>query len=496
MAIGGPNKLVKIYATKDGKLLHSIKKHTDWVTAIAFSPDGKLLATADRGGGIIVWESDKGKEYVTLPGHKVAVTGVAFMMGVVASASEDGAIKLWDVKEGKEIKSWAAHPGGVESVDFTPDGRLVSSGRDKTAKVWDQTGKQIMASQPFSDIALRAEIAGERVVAGDWTGTVRVWNLADKKMVGKAGVPIHAFFGRTSHLGDQETIADNEKALPTLQQQLSAAEAKQKAEQAATLVKKGQLETALNAVKAEPQAAEKALADAKARLAVAQTADAAAKVAADTAQKAAAAKQAANAPVAELEAVSKESAAKTAAHAEAQKQIAVVRTEITQLDARLSQVRKDQPARVAAAEKALKDEVTLAATLQAGRTAPAAQVVKAKLPPRIWLLPSSLRRERTSRGGSSRRFSKPPTTRGLLWKKRAKSSEDLLQAGGEGRSAAVVDRARATSDDAELERPLMEESAIQPRRESHSEPANAVTAENPPWLSRALRCVCMCVCAC
>ncbi len=63
VALGGPNKLVKIYATKDGKLRASIKKHTDWVTAIAFSPDGKYLASADRNGGIEIWEGATGKEF-------------------------------------------------------------------------------------------------------------------------------------------------------------------------------------------------------------------------------------------------------------------------------------------------------------------------------------------------------------------------------------------------------------------------------------------------
>jgi len=170
VALGGPTKLLKIYSTKDGKLEFSIKKHTDWITAVAFSPDGKFLASADRNGGIVVWEGASGKEYITLPGHKVGVTALAFMPGVLASASEDGSIILWDVKEGKEIRKWEAHKGGAEWVDFTPDGRLVSCGRDRYAKVWDQTGKNLLTSTVFGDIALRAVLSNERMVAGDWTG--------------------------------------------------------------------------------------------------------------------------------------------------------------------------------------------------------------------------------------------------------------------------------------------------------------------------------------
>ena len=156
VALGGPTKLLKIYSTKDGKLEQSIKKHTDWITAVVYSPDGKFLASADRSGGIEIWEGATGKEYNALPGHKLAVTALAFMPGVLASASEDGKIVLWDVKEGKEIRNWTAHAGGVMSVDFTPDGRIVSAGRDKLAKVWDQNGKVLLTTEAFDDIALRA----------------------------------------------------------------------------------------------------------------------------------------------------------------------------------------------------------------------------------------------------------------------------------------------------------------------------------------------------
>ncbi len=185
VALGGPSKVLKIFATKDGKLEHTLKKHTDWVTAVAFSPDGKYLASGDRNGGITVWEGATGKEYNTLPGHKVTVNALAFMPGVLASASADGTIVLWDVKEGKELKKWNAHAGGTESVDFTPDGRIVSSGRDKLAKVWDGEGKILLTSPPFQDIALRAVLANERLIAGDWSGLIRVVSVADTKPLGE-----------------------------------------------------------------------------------------------------------------------------------------------------------------------------------------------------------------------------------------------------------------------------------------------------------------------
>ncbi len=227
VALGGPSKLVKIYATKDGKLVQSIKKHTDWVMAVAYSPDGKLLASADRNGGIQIWEGDTGKEFNSLPGHKVTVTSLAFMTGVVASASEDGTVKLWDVKEGKEIKSWTAHAGGVEWVEFTPDGRLVSCGRDKIAKVWDQTGKMLGQTEAFGDIALRATLSNDRVIAGDWNGDIRVCSL-DGKRIGELSATPPAIAERLGIA--QKVLAEARAAAVPLQQQYAAAEQQVKAE--------------------------------------------------------------------------------------------------------------------------------------------------------------------------------------------------------------------------------------------------------------------------
>ena len=179
VALGGPNRLLKLYNTKDGSLKKSIKKHTDWVTAVAYSADGGYVASADRAGGITVWEAASGEEAITLAGHKSAVTALAFLPGLLASASLDGNIVLWDISDGKELKKWAAHAGGAEFVDFTPDGRIVSCGRDRTAKVWNQEGKALLTTAPMGEIALRAVLVGDTVVAGDWTGKVQAYGIGD-----------------------------------------------------------------------------------------------------------------------------------------------------------------------------------------------------------------------------------------------------------------------------------------------------------------------------
>ena len=273
VAIGGSDKRVRIYQTKDGKATGLIKKHTEWVTAVTFSPDGKYLGTADRNGGIEIWETAaEPKPFNTLTGHKAAVSALAFMPGVLASGSEDGTIKLWNVKEGTETKSWNAHPGGVLWVDFTPDGRLVSCGRDKIAKVWDATGKALAATEAFSDIALRAAMSNDRVVAADWTGAIRVYAIQGDK-VNKVGELSANPPGIAEQLAAAEkTLAETTTALPALQAAVATAEAavkverdaieaKRKADVAALEARKAASQQQLDAAKAAPDIAAKKVAD-------------------------------------------------------------------------------------------------------------------------------------------------------------------------------------------------------------------------------------------
>ena len=138
-------------------------------------------------------------------------------------------------REGRQKRSadWAAHPGGVAWVDFTPDGRLVSCGRDKIAKVWDQNGKELGKTAPFGDIALRAALSNDRIIAGDWTGEIRVSAL-DGKLLGELTTNPPTLFDRIALA--EKRLADAKNAVPGLQQQIAALEAKVAAEQAAPVV--------------------------------------------------------------------------------------------------------------------------------------------------------------------------------------------------------------------------------------------------------------------
>jgi hypothetical protein len=182
VALGGPSKVLRVFRTADGELAYECRKHTEWVTAVAFSPDGVLLASGDRNGGLLVWEAGTGREFYDLRGHSAMIDRVDWRLdsNLLASASEDGTIRLWEMANGTQVKSISAH-GGATAVTFAKDGRLISSGRDRVARLWDGNGAQQREFEALGDMGLQAVLSFDDTlaIAADWNGTVRVWNVAD-----------------------------------------------------------------------------------------------------------------------------------------------------------------------------------------------------------------------------------------------------------------------------------------------------------------------------
>lgn len=187
VALGGPRKRVQVLRTADGSLAYSITKHTDWITALEFSPDGKHLAIADRAGNGTVWEAATGRTVSALTGHKVAVTSMSWRgdSQLLATSSDDGEIRTWQ-PQGNAIKQWNVG-SGILDVAFTKDGRLVSIGRDRVARLWNTEGQEQRRLGQGDDIGLSIATTHDDSLAvfSDWTGAVRITKLEDGAEVGQ-----------------------------------------------------------------------------------------------------------------------------------------------------------------------------------------------------------------------------------------------------------------------------------------------------------------------
>lgn len=265
LAIGGPSKRVKVFDVASGEILHNLKKHSGWVTAAAFSPDGVLLATGDRNGGLHVWEAQSGNLFYTLDGHRREITDLSWRAdsNLLASVSEEGSARTWEMFNGRQVRTWTAHAGGALSVHFDNKGNLVTSGRDRTVKLWKGDGAAIRTLSGFPEMVTEARYVhdGSRVVAGDWTGAVSVWNVADGKKLGDLSANPPALANRLAAAqklaGERQTAAEQAKAAHApLKQKLDAANAA--LAQAKTVATQAQ--AALTAAQATLKAAQDALA--------------------------------------------------------------------------------------------------------------------------------------------------------------------------------------------------------------------------------------------
>jgi hypothetical protein len=188
VALGGPQKVARIWSVETGAKLHDLGRHTDWIQAVAFSPDGALLATADRAGNVFLWEAATGRDYLAIQAHPAAVTSLAWRSdsNLLASGCEDGQIRLFEPENGTLVKAFPAHGGGLAALDFLRDGRIASVGRDKTPKLWKADFSPERSFDAGDDIGLAVAACEEtgRLLVGDWTGELRVFNIGDAARTG------------------------------------------------------------------------------------------------------------------------------------------------------------------------------------------------------------------------------------------------------------------------------------------------------------------------
>jgi WD40 repeat protein len=189
LASGSEDGTARLWDAATGQETLKLEGHTGWVFGMVFSPDGRRLATASQDSTARVWDVQTGQALLTLRGHTKAVTGVAFSPDGkrLATASVDGTVRLWDAQAGQEVLALEKHTGGIRTVAFSPDGRRLAGGSlDATARVWDlETGQEVLTLRghtgPVFSVAFSPD--GQRLASGSADQTVRVWDARTGKAV-------------------------------------------------------------------------------------------------------------------------------------------------------------------------------------------------------------------------------------------------------------------------------------------------------------------------
>lgn len=182
---------VRVWDSATGQEKVCFKPHKDMTSALAFSPDGRRIASGNR--FLAIWETETGRELHYLdPGMGDAeVSDLAFSPDGrrVAAACRDNTTQVFDAESGRKLLTLQGHSFDVEAVAFSPDGRrIATAGRDNTVKLWEaETGRELLSLKSHRNgiMTLAFSPDGQRIVNGTGDGALEVWRIAPASEVSR-----------------------------------------------------------------------------------------------------------------------------------------------------------------------------------------------------------------------------------------------------------------------------------------------------------------------